>query len=182
VLLRWWTEQNVHNRHMWPGNFTSRVPREWRAEEITDQIWVTRGIPGATGNVHFSMRAFMQNPDSLNERLLRGPYRNSALVPATPWLGGTVLPAPHAILQRPGDTGSFSVNIPRVPGERARWFVVRVRRAGVWSTAVISGWIQVYGDVVTDLHTPHPDLVVVTPVDRLGIEGESTWLRPPATP
>jgi uncharacterized lipoprotein YddW (UPF0748 family) len=182
VLLRWWVDQNVHGRHMWPGNFTSRVPREWRAEEITDQVWVTRGIAGATGNVHFSMKAFMQNPDSLNERLLRGPYREDALVPATPWLGGTALPAPRIVLAPRGSNGSFSLDIPRASGERARWFVVRARRAGVWSTRVISGWTESYGDTSSQADTPYPDLIVVTPIDRLGSEGESTWLRPGTNP
>ena len=53
MLLRWWIEQNVHGRHMWPGNFTSRVPREWRAEEIVNQVlaierWhAEQGSPGS---------------------------------------------------------------------------------------------------------------------------------------
>jgi hypothetical protein len=158
------------------------VPREWRAEEITDQVWVTRGIAGATGNVHFSMKVFMQNPDSLNERLLRGPYREDALVPATPWLGGTVFPAPHVVLAPRGSNGSFLLEIPRASGERARWFVVRARRAGVWSTRVVSGWTESYGDNSSQADAPYPDLIVVTPIDRLGNEGESTWLRPPAAP
>jgi uncharacterized lipoprotein YddW (UPF0748 family) len=177
VLLRWWTEQNVHGRHMWPGNFTSRVPGEWRAEEITDQVWVTRGIPGATGNVHFSMKAFMQNPDSLNERLLRGPYREPALIPATPWLGGTVLPAPRATLRPGTGSGAFSLDIAAAPGEAPRWYVVRARRAGAWSTNVVSASTQAYADVGAPDATA-PDLVVVTPVDRLGTEGESTYVRP----
>ena len=25
IMLRWWIEQNVMARHIWPGNFTSRV-------------------------------------------------------------------------------------------------------------------------------------------------------------
>ena len=25
VLLKWWHEQNTKGRHLWPGNFTSRV-------------------------------------------------------------------------------------------------------------------------------------------------------------
>lgn len=175
VLLRWWVEQNVHGRHMWPGNFTSRVPREWRAEEITDQVWVTRGIAGATGNVHFSMRAFMQNPDSLNERLLRGPYRDPALVPATPWLGGTVLPAPRVTYER-GVNGAYSLRL-QPAGEAPRWWVIRTRRGGAWSVDVLPGIIDVHASTVPP-DTPPPDLIVVTPVDRLGIEGEHAWVRP----
>ncbi|HET6762595.1 MAG TPA: family 10 glycosylhydrolase, partial [Longimicrobiaceae bacterium] len=89
VLLQWWSEQNTHHRHLWPGNFTSQViPTEakWPAGEIVAQVNATRGNPGATGNVHFSMKAFAMDADSLFEKLLAGPYGEPALVPASPWL------------------------------------------------------------------------------------------------
>ncbi|HEU0302001.1 MAG TPA: family 10 glycosylhydrolase [Longimicrobium sp.] len=182
-LLRWWTEQNVKGRHLWPGNFTSRTldrgPAAWRAEEVTDQVWVTRGIPGATGNVHFSMRAFMANPDSLNERLLNGPYRERALVPASPWLGGRVLPAPRATMTLPSDRpgGSFVVQIEPAGGEKPRWWIVRVRRGGAWTVEVLPGSLEMYGEM---RETPGPpvDLVAVSPVDRLGTEGRPAFVRP----
>jgi uncharacterized lipoprotein YddW (UPF0748 family) len=173
VLLRWWIEQNVHGRHMWPGNFTSRVPREWRAEEITDQVWVTRGMPGATGNVHFSMRAFMQNPDSLNERLLRGPYREKALPPATPWLGGRVLGAPVLTLTESGADGPM-VQWRPASGDPAFWWIVRIRRRGEWTVDVVPGGMRSHRVADADA----ADLVVVTPVDRLGIEGQHAYVRP----
>ena len=174
VLLRWWIEQNVHGRHMWPGNFTSRVPREWRAEEITDQVWVTRGMPGATGNVHFSMKAFLQDADSINERLLAGPYRNRALVPATPWLGGRVLPAPMVTFGRPapGTPGTPVVWQP-AEGTAPMWWIVRMRRGGAWTVDVLPGGTR------TARAPEGTDLVAVSPVDRLGVEG-TPWLVHPA--
>ena len=173
ILLRWWIEQNVHGRHMWPGNFTSRVPREWRAEEITDQIWVTRGIPGATGNVHFSMRALMQNPDSLNERLLRGPYRQKALVPATPWLGGRVLPAPAVTLT---ETDAYGPRVEWVPasGDAPFWWIVRIRRGNAWTVDVVPGGARSFRVPDADA----ADLVAVSPVDRLGTEGRPAYAHP----
>jgi len=71
VLLKWWVEENVKGRHLWPGNFTSRVGARgpWRAEEIREQIRLTRAQPGASGNVHFSMRALM------------GPLSRTATIP-----------------------------------------------------------------------------------------------------
>ena len=48
-LLGWWHEQNVKQRHLWPGNFTSKVRREpdvaesrdaWSADELLRQIEV----------------------------------------------------------------------------------------------------------------------------------------------
>ena len=173
VLLRWWVEQNVHGRHMWPGNFTTRVPREWRAEEITDQVWVTRGMPGATGNVHFSMKAFLQDADSINERLLAGPYRQRALVPATPWLGGRVLDAPRLSLIETADEGPAIAWQPAA-GDAAFWWIVRIRRGGVWSVDVVPGAARTYRVEDADA----ADLVAVSPVDRLGVEGRPAYARP----
>ena len=175
ILLRWWIEQNVHGRHMWPGNFTSRVPREWRAEEITDQVWVTRGMPGASGNVHFSMKAFMQNPDSLNERLMRGPYRNRALIPATSWLGGRVLSAPEVTATRAASDGTIAVRMQPAAGDEPMWWIVRVRRGTEWSADVVPGGQREYQPAAVQSPV---DLVVVTPVDRLGTEGTPAYLRP----
>ncbi|HVH12892.1 MAG TPA: family 10 glycosylhydrolase [Longimicrobium sp.] len=176
ILLRWWIEQNVHGRHMWPGNFTSRVPREWRAEEITDQVWVTRGMPGASGNVHFSMKVFMQNPDSLNERLMRGPYRNRALVPATPWLGGRVLSAPEVTAARSASDGSVAIRMEPTAGAEPMWWIVRVRRGTQWTVDVVPGGQREYRPAAGQSPV---DLAVVTPVDRLGIEGTPARSRSP---
>jgi uncharacterized lipoprotein YddW (UPF0748 family) len=96
-LLAWWAEQNVKHRHLWPGNFTSKVRRgpdvaesreAWSAEELIRQIDATRAEPGATGNVHFSMKALMQNYDGIADKLKNGPYSEPALVPESPWLAG----------------------------------------------------------------------------------------------
>jgi uncharacterized lipoprotein YddW (UPF0748 family) len=88
-LLDWWIAQNPRGRYVWPGNYTGRASGEgtWPASEIVDQIGLTRqraAMP--TGNVHFSMRAFVIDRDSLVERLIAGPYAAPALVPAMPWL------------------------------------------------------------------------------------------------
>ena len=96
-LLKWWVDENVHGRHMWPGNYTGKMllpSFHWPASEIVEQIRLTRAQPGATGNVHFSMKVFLDDPDGLNERLMAGPYAQPALVPATPWLSVGTPPAP----------------------------------------------------------------------------------------
>jgi uncharacterized lipoprotein YddW (UPF0748 family) len=90
ALLDWWHDQNAHDRHLWPGNFTSRLladgKRHWKAEEVIAQIWVTRAQAGAGGNVHFSMKALARNADGIADKLLAGPYQTPALVPESPWL------------------------------------------------------------------------------------------------
>ena len=88
VLLDWWISRNRHYRHMWPGNYASQVglSDKWNAQEIVDQIEITRKSPGAGGNVHFSMKAFLKNYKNLTDALVAGPYARPALVPASPWL------------------------------------------------------------------------------------------------
>jgi uncharacterized lipoprotein YddW (UPF0748 family) len=68
-MLRWWIEQNHEDRHVWPGLYTSRVwmrgDRHWSDRQILGQIYTARSHPGATGQVHFSMKALMPLPDSV---------------------------------------------------------------------------------------------------------------------
>lgn len=88
VLLGWWTQQNTHQRHLWPGLFTSRLNSETGLDELVNEIMVERGaVPENPGHIHFSMRTFLQDSSLLPAGLRRLPYRIPALVPATPWLG-----------------------------------------------------------------------------------------------
>jgi uncharacterized lipoprotein YddW (UPF0748 family) len=90
VLLDYWLGQNRKGRHMWPGLYTSRIGQREKAympDEIVQQIAVTRNRPAATGHVHFSMVALMENRLGLADLLKAGHYAVSALVPASPWLG-----------------------------------------------------------------------------------------------
>lgn len=90
VLLKWWSGENTQGRHLWPGNYTSRVAgldgRAWPAEEIVRQIEITREQVKEPGNVHFSMKALMRDPDGLATRLREDVYAEPALIPATPWM------------------------------------------------------------------------------------------------
>lgn len=94
TLLSWWCSVNKLGRHLWIGNFTSRItPGEgtWAPKEILDQIEMTRQShtlvdPGATGNIHFSAETFLKNSKDINGKLLQGPYARFATVPASLWL------------------------------------------------------------------------------------------------
>ena len=86
-LLEWWANENVKGRHLWPGNIPSRVTgkdKGWPASEIADQVRATRAQKGATGNIHFSMKALMKNTGGVADAL-REVYKEPALIPETPW-------------------------------------------------------------------------------------------------
>lgn len=181
ILLGWWTEQNPFGRHIWPGNFTSRVisaePRPWRAREIIDQIYVTRGQPGASGNVHFSMKALMVSPDSLVSALLDGPYAAPALIPASPWLSAGE-PLPQPVLERTATTAGEVLSAQMPGGEVPHLWVVRTRRG-------LADWrVEIRPAFSANLLIPLaaelglPSVIAVSAVDRNGIESEAAVLMP----
>ena len=174
VLLGWWIGENVHARHMWPGNFTSRVGNategNWRTDEIIEQIYITRGQAGATGNVHFSMKIFMQNPDSLVDRLTNDAYREPALIPATPWLGGRAPSRPAVALE--GSTVRFT---PGAGAPPARW-VVQSRHGDRWRTAILPGGARSHALAADSLPLR---AVAVSGVDRLGNQSAPVVVQAP---
>jgi len=173
VLLRWWISENTKNRNMWPGNFTSRIggtgTEVWRTQEILDQISITRLEGGAGGNVHFSAKVFMQNRDSISERLLAGPYAGPALVPPSPWLDSIPPRQPRASLGR--DSATRATIVRFVPGSQEnvwRW-VVRYRMGPDWSTVLLPGAQLSYMFAPSSAVAP-PDEVIISAVDRVGNE------------
>lgn len=174
VLLNWWAEQNPMGRHLWPGNYTSRVgfagSPVWPPEEILYQIKVTRGHAGATGNVHFSAKSFLREPNALSRMLGEDAYAEPALIPASPWLGRT-LPKPPTGLNVTRDPGRPTLTLTwRRGGEaRPRLWVVQYRAGKEWKTVLLPG------DRTSHVLREEPqlsiDAVAVTAVDRIGNTG-----------
>ncbi len=161
VLLKWWTEQNLLKRHLWPGNYTSQVGT-WPAAEIMNQIRLTRRTEGASGNIHFSMKPLMQDRAGLSRSLENSLYSRQALPPATPWLDDRPPPSPEVRGKPP--TLSWTAG----PGEAAWLWVVRLRRNGAWDIRILPAQ-QTTWDVGDSGST---DLVAVSAVDRCGNESK----------
>jgi uncharacterized lipoprotein YddW (UPF0748 family) len=151
VLLEWWAQQNLKGRHLWPGNYTGKVgfttAARWRTDEIIDQIRRTRAQPGATGNVHFNMKVFLDDPDSLDERLMSEVYTGPALVPATPWLERGAPGAPVIGVRNDAASGFWVLDLKPdtataadLHGGRAPWlWVVQTRTDAGWTTRIVPG-------------------------------------------
>ncbi len=90
TLLDYWISKNDMKRHIWPGLYTSRVDPNggaWKAQEIGDQIRMSRERQASAGNVHFSFKALKKNWGLLATGLQRGLYKDDAFVPESAWLG-----------------------------------------------------------------------------------------------
>jgi hypothetical protein len=193
-LLKWWVDENVMKRHMWPGNYTGKMllpAFHWPASEIVEQIRLTRAQAGATGNVHFSMKVFLDDPDGLNERLLAGPYAQPALVPATSWLSVGTPPAPSLGVHSDATTRRPILDIqptaaPAVPigvGGTSTvsttpwlWVVQSLSDAG-WTTEIVPAAVRARPLAPRGADLPRE--IRVTTVDRLGVVSTPTVLRGP---
>ena len=190
-LLNWWAGENVKQRHMWPGNYTSRVgtAATWTADELVNQIAVTRRQGNATGNVHFSMSVFMppKNPAStsaaerevLASRLMRESYSAPALVPASPWLSaGTARPL-AAIVREESDarTGATFLIATTPQNQVARTWVIARWDGANWQTELRPA----EGATVTVALAANAGEGIgywISWIDRVGVEStRAGWLR-----
>jgi uncharacterized lipoprotein YddW (UPF0748 family) len=175
VLLDWWMRQNPKGRHVWPGNFTSRTnPSEgnWKPAEVLEQIAITRDR-GANGNVHYSMKALSRNFNGISDALRGGPYANSALPPATPWLDDRAPSEPR--LERDESANTFRWQAEGA--ERPMWWAVWRRYEGRWVSVVLPGQKSSLA-VEPAIAGRSLDYFGVAAVDRDGNMSEvSSWTR-----
>ena len=180
VLLRWWAEQNVKGRHVWPGlgayKLTSTGSSRMRADDIVEQILLTRETPGATGHVHFNASVIMQNVDGLADRLV-SVYREPALVPASPWLDPMPPGRPIAAVARDND-GSVENMIRFAPAEgssaQIAWWILQPRVNGTWYTRILPGGERRHALINGDAAA---DVVSIIAVDRSGNAGPPSIVR-----
>ena len=185
-LLAWWVGENTMQRHLWPGNFTSRVgtraPGGFPVSELLAQLETTRAQSGAGGNVHFSMKTFLINQAGVNNALVDGPYAETALVPATPWLEVPPPPTPTPHLALVEGVRQLLLRVQGTARPPWQW-LVRVRTGSTWSTVVLAGSLDHWVVPSTIEH----QVVAVSSINRAGVLSSVVLLSsddvpPSATP
>ena len=178
VLLDWWISENTKGRHIWPGLYTSRVASDegktWNLKEILDQISATRERPGSTGEVHFSMKAFLLNAQNISTVLSEGLYAHRALVPASPWLSEEAPVAPVAKLFR-GDDGKWVLDMHSGNRKPIRFYMVRVK-VGRWLEPHMTSDETLTLSINSNVK---PDAITVTAIDRVGNQSSDTFVEIP---
>ena len=164
-LLKWWVGENRMRRHIWIGNNSAKV-EPWKANEIIDQISLTRQETGSTGNIHWNVSALTNDRGGLAGLLKRTAYREPALVPASPWLDKSPPAKPQISLKngRTPDQITISWNNKQT-GPIARW-IFQMRIKGRWSTLIFpakqnSALMNVTGPTA-------PDAIALTAMDSAG--------------
>ena len=162
VLLRWWSEQNTQQRHLWPGTII-RKNDEANAAEIVNQVELVRGALGEDpGICIFSMKQLMQEDTAVATALSKGPWLQPALIPASLRSTNEVLQRPRLKLVDAG--GTVPKRTVRIePCDSSVFlFVVHERKGESWNTAAIL-------PATTREYSPAEDVnaVAIRCVDRL---------------
>ena len=170
TLLDYWVAQNTRGRHIWPGLFTSRIgapSKSYPPEEIVQQIGLTRTREGASGHVHFSMAALMENRQRISDQLKGSHYAMPALVPPSPWLGSETPGAPGVAAKREGR----QVRLGFAPGRANALFAIWSRHGNEWRFHTVPA-ARTDFTLPDDARLGAASTVVVSAVDRLGNESE----------
>ncbi len=77
VLLQWWRAQS-RGTAVWPGIATDRIGSSRPAQEMVDQIELTRRGTNSPGHIHWSMKSLMQNRGGVSDLLRRDAYAEKA--------------------------------------------------------------------------------------------------------
>jgi uncharacterized lipoprotein YddW (UPF0748 family) len=174
-LTEWWVGENVMGREVEFGNAPFNTARPgWSIGEITRQVELTRGLPGASGNIYFSAKNILRDNNGLRELLAADAYRTQALLPELPWIAAAPAPAPRARIATDERAHLISLDWSHEQ-HHAHVFLLRTRTNGVWSMAVVPGNTTVkalsYGA------TP-PDVIALSVIARNGVEGPAqTFVR-----
>lgn len=179
VLLDYWHSQNVRNRHVWAGMFTSRIaatedgsPKAWSPGEIINQVALVRDRAPESGHVHFSMVALHTNRQGVSDKLQMLSYQNPAVVPATPWLSAEPL-GPVQVRLVALSPGHAQLSLLSTAIGWMRW-IVWLRYGATWKLMVVS-----QDKVPLAMHADGEMLnaLVVSGLDRVGNESPRRGYR-----
>ncbi len=166
ALLRWWQSENRHNRHLWPGLNTVEVRTADRPTEIVRQVELAREIlPNSQGVIHWSIAGLTKSP-AMVSALANGPYKEKALVPASPWLQTEQLETPTLLLTKEKSGSIFSKWQHRAP-EKVNHWVVFAQYGNRWE-------YKIYDQDITSFEfSPKKDgqalkVIAVQAIDRIG--------------
>ena len=168
ALLQWWTEQNVRQRNLWPG-----IAHVNSTEEIVRQIQITRKQPGASGEIHWSMKSLLNNQRGAADALARDVYAQPALVPAFPWLEATSPAAPKLRVSSDG-----------VSSARATWAAAAGEVAWLWALQSLTGGVwrtEIFPASQTSCALARAEAVALTAVNRFGNTSTAVVLERPGS-
>ncbi|MDZ8186190.1 MAG: family 10 glycosylhydrolase [Nostoc sp. ChiSLP02] len=139
ALLKWWTDINIKQRHVYAGNnLTEPSNKSRESEEIEKQVKISRSQASrlSLGNIFFNLDILRQNSQGIADGL-ETLYNRPALPPPMSWRDTTPPPPPtglqvnnRKLTWQPGDDQPIrSWTLYRQTGDT--WTIQRILPAGV---------------------------------------------------
>lgn len=173
ALLSWWCNENEKQRHIVPGLYTSRIgnkSRPYSPEQIEDQIFLSRHMPGSHGTIHFSMKSLMENREGISDRLKENAYSDLALVPECHWIPSKPIEITSVDVTREA-SGGFRIQWNAVNQQDVRRWTVSVLYESTWRTKVV-GHSETSFEAKEEKGIP-PRAVMISGVNGAGQVGEA---------
>lgn len=169
ILFNWWKSQNSKKRHIWTGLAAYRIGsnQNFTAEEIINQIKLTRNSVQTLGVIHFSFKSLRNDLGGIQKMLREKVYARRALIPQSAWIKARKPLAPKVKIKR--DENFVHASWEERGAGRAFWFVVYVKDKTGWSYSVLPATEKSIS-LSADRRVMK---IVVTSVDRLGNESSS---------
>jgi uncharacterized lipoprotein YddW (UPF0748 family) len=155
VLLDWWRSENRTGRHVWPGLAVDRIGKDRGAQEIVNQLALTRRAGPAPGQIFWSGKNVFSDRGGIAKLLRSTAYADTALVPASPWLGS--LPPERPIIEKSGRTMEWQAQ----GGSTPRWWLAQWRSGGKWMSRLLPA-------ATLNMALPDCDAFALRAVDRAG--------------
>ncbi|WP_193196885.1 glycoside hydrolase family 10 protein [Nostoc sp. MG11] len=161
ALLKWWTQVNTKQRHVYAGNnLTEPSNKSRESDEIEKQVKISRSQAGqfSLGNIFFNLGVLTENSQGIADKFQSLLYNKPALPPTLSWQNTTPPPPPtelqvnnRKLSWQSGDTQPVrSWTLYRQSGDT--WILQRILSAG------------------TTFATVQPGTYAVCAVDRLANE------------
>jgi len=175
VLLNWWVSQNPKGRHIVPGNYTYKVGSGglWTLQEVLDQIQLTRDCEGASGNIHFRVKAFVENRSNIRGALAKGLYDDIAVPPALHWLRWPTPASPKVSLD--GYSGKGTIRIEASKSRNLRWVAMYAMLDDGWKLVSLDPQGQSEMTLSDGLNSA--TVIAFSVFDRAGNESPRTIVR-----
>jgi len=172
VLLGWWQSENTLQRHLWPG-ISIGTDKNGMAnnQEVLSEIMISRGmLPKSQGIVHWNVSSLTKNP-TLTQALREGPYKQPALIPASPWLNAQRPSSPSVATSN--NNGSLFINWTPKDDKAFRW-VVYGEYGDKWDYQILNR-DQNFASFKLQMSDKNGKIIplkriMVTAVDRTGLE------------
>ncbi|HEY0459427.1 MAG TPA: family 10 glycosylhydrolase [Pyrinomonadaceae bacterium] len=168
-LLKFWESRNKQKRHVWAGIGTYKIASQtenFSAQEIVNQISLTREIQPTAGNIQFSFKSVRSDFDGIQSALSEKSYVRAAIIPLSPWIKTSGIAAPKVEITR--DEKWVRARWTESGAKRAFWFIVYAKDRSGWSYSILPA-----AEKSVALSADRKiEEIVVRSVDRLGNESK----------